>query len=78
MKEFLMQILVAVLTVLACAVVWAAIYVLLAVVFPDSVDDWGTLLLQAGISGLLWSAVWYMLYLLYSRKIKRKQNKIEK
>ena len=72
MKEFRMQILVAVLTVLALAIVWATIYILLAVVFSDSVDNWGTLLLQAGISGLLWSIVWYLLYLLYSRKIKRK------
>lgn len=72
MKEFRMQILVAVLTVLALAIVWAAIYVLLAAVFSDSAENWETLLLQAGISGLLWSIVWYLIYLLYSRKIKRK------
>lgn len=74
MRKFWASLLVAVLTILCTAVFFASLYFLTGWIFGDSGQDYGQLRRQAAWVGVMFSIVWYLIFLLYSRFKKKNRD----
>ena len=75
MKRYLTAVLTAVLTVLATALFFAALRLLAELLFGDFGNGWKVFLQETAVSGLLFGAVMYALYIIASVRRRGKLRK---